>query len=135
MQILPLLAQRVERSKSPHALEPTEARILNGVDLSFLFGIVRRQLGFARTQVAASANTITSCFVAQRYDGKRIVLDGNNAGAIGATVGDGTLNGGAAPYMPIGAGPLNEWTDADAFPGGQYAENFTVDDGIEFAGS
>ena len=97
--IMPLVLQPSElnRNLSPDKLSPTQARILQNCDLTTFPGRLRRCRGYVTTQVTGAGATVRSCFVAERRDGKLILLDANTAGLIRATYGDGTV---------IGTGPL-----------------------------
>lgn len=79
----------LERSIGPTMMDPGQARILQHVDVTWLDGWLRRGKGCVRTKVTPNANTVTGAVIAERRDGRRIVVDSDNGGVIRATVGDG----------------------------------------------
>ena len=116
MPELDLMPVKLERQKAPHLLDPSEARILQGVDVQWLYGRLMRGPGVVDTQIANSASTILSAFVAIRRDCRRLVIDGSLAGAVRCTTGN---------YSGlVCTGPTNEWADTTD------AETSDEDDGV-----
>jgi hypothetical protein len=116
MQEFTLTPAYIERSIEPSILGPEMARVLQGVDVTYLGGRVRRDLGYARTQVPASATAITSCGIFERYDSNQMVVDGNTSGTVRLIV-------------PLGADgcprSIVEWSDEDIFTTEiTFVENF-----------
>jgi hypothetical protein len=106
----------IERSIEPSILSPEMARVLQGVDVTYLGGRVRRDLGFARTQIASSSVAVTSCGIFERYDGNTMVVDGNTSGTVRLFVPEGAAG---CPRS------LVEWSDADIFStAATFGENF-----------
>ena len=103
MPELDLMPIKMERQKAPHLLDPSEARILQGVDIQWLYGRLMRGPGVIDTQIANSASPILSAFVAIRRDCRRMVIDSSLAGAVRCTVGN--FSG------LVCTGPVNEWAD------------------------
>ena len=93
----------LDRNTAPEKLPPGACRVLQWADTTLRPGTLQRKRGAAAMQVTPSATTVTSCAVARRPDGKLCVLDGNTAGAIRLTPGDGTT---------ANTGPKPEWVDA-----------------------
>lgn len=106
MQELDLMPMRLERTKAPHLLEPNEARVLQSVDIQWLFGRLMRGTGVAETQLANSTYAVLSAYVATRRDGRKIVFDGTSVN--GST--DGTVRATVGDYSGlVSTGPTNLW--------------------------
>jgi hypothetical protein len=71
--------------------------------------------GHARTKVLPTDYTINMLAVAERRDGRRIVIDANTNGTIRATVGTGAAG---CPSSMV------ESDDPTEFTGGTFCENF-----------
>lgn len=66
--IIDLMPTHLDRNRSQQALLPSEARILQSVDLMWMSGRARRGAGYARTELPTETYTILNAIVVTRQD-------------------------------------------------------------------
>jgi hypothetical protein len=97
-----LLPVELNRDLSQDRLEPSQARILQNIDVLWAAGRMRRISGMARLGIEGSANGYFNSFVATRRDCKAILMTWDSGGNVLTFPGDGT--------SPC-AGPMPLWND------------------------
>jgi hypothetical protein len=107
-QELDLMPMKLERSKAPHLLEVNEARILQAVDIQWLYGRLVRGPGVAETQITNSTYPILGAYVGTRRDGRKIVFDGDSNGTVRASVGDYSSYATGGSNL-VSTGPTELW--------------------------
>lgn len=87
-----LMPTSLNRNKSQQSLSPSEARILQSVDVLWMEYRARRGAGYARTNLPTETATIPNAIVITRQDCNQAVLyhTGTN-NSIKAVWGDGTF--------------------------------------------
>jgi len=138
----------LNRSISPHALAPDQARLLIHADMSYLENRLRRGPGICRTQVsgpgvdAPRETTVGSCAVWHTRSGKLMLVDWTSNGLVRLTPGDGSIpGGGPLPFCieredydaccsDAGAGGASSGVQDDPACGGGFSQNFDDDCGV-----
>ncbi len=112
LDVMPL---RLDRSTGALQGDPQSARVLEGVDICWQTGTLRRGPGYVHSKIQGSTYTVTNCAIIERHDGRRIVIDSNTNGDIRITVPSG---------LPGCASSLAEAEDGDIFTGTAGDESF-----------
>ena len=103
MPFIDLMPNCINRAKTQNRLDSSEARILENVDLNWMFGRMRRAAGVARANMAGLTNTIYSINLINRFDGS-VGLIFHADTTIYLCYGDASA--------PINGGVVPLWTDS-----------------------
>lgn len=99
-----LMPTELNRATTQNRLNSNEARILERVNINWMFGRMRRGAGVARGNMDGRTNSIFGVGLVYRFDGS-VGIIAHTEGTICVCFGDSTA--------PINGGVIPLWTDAE----------------------